>query len=80
MKRSISIKIYSILFFLSSTMKAFADFTNPEEPPEDVPLTPIEDHLWILMIIGLVFMFWKLKSGPKKLLYVKNSFKNANPK
>lgn len=78
MKRSISIKIYSILFFLSSTMTAFADFNNPEEAPEDVPLTPIEDHLWILMIIGLVFIFWKMKSSQKKLLYAKNSFKNTN--
>lgn len=59
-------------------MTALADFNNPEEPPEDVPATPIEDHLWILMIIGLAFIFWKLKSSQKKLLYVKNSFKNTN--
>ncbi len=68
MRNSISIKLYSILFFLCSTISVFADESNPEEPPEDVTVAPISDHLWILFLVGILYIFLKLNPSRKFLL------------
>jgi hypothetical protein len=62
MKSNVKLKTYSIIFFLLTTFSAFAD-DNPEEVPEDLdgPTAPIGDHIWIIALIGIVYIFSKYK-------------------
>lgn len=62
MKNNISLKIYSLTFFLFATLSAFA--ADPEEAPEDLDGTaaPIGDYIWIVAVIGFIYIFMKYKS------------------
>jgi hypothetical protein len=68
MKNNIS-KFYTIVFCLCSTLVAFADpgTTNDTGNLEstDAPM-PIDDYIWILVLVGLVFAFLKLKDIKNK--------------
>lgn len=58
-------KIYIIVFFLCSTFAAFADpgSTNDTGNLEgaDTTAAPIDDYIWLLALIALVFVFFKMK-------------------
>ena len=55
--RNTVIKTCSLIFFLFTTLTAFAD--NPEEVPEDLdgPTAPISDHIWLLALVGFAYIF-----------------------
>lgn len=67
MKSTITLKTYSLIFFLLTTFSAFAD-DNPEEVPEDLdgPTAPIGDHIWIIALVGIAYIFSKYKSKAQK--------------
>jgi hypothetical protein len=65
MKDTISIKLYSILFFLCFSVSAFADAANPEEAPEDVAAAPISGHIYLLFLVGIVYVFYKTRVKTK---------------
>ncbi|WP_143002831.1 hypothetical protein [Psychroflexus sediminis] len=49
--------ILFILFSVLSVATAFAQAGDPPPPPgpvDDLP-TPIDDHLWMIFLVGLVF-------------------------
>jgi len=60
--RNTVIKTCSLIFFLFTTLTAFAD--NPEEVPEDLdgPTAPISDHIWLLALVGFAYIFLKYRS------------------
>lgn len=60
--RDTVIKTCSLIFFLFTTLSAFAD--NPEEVPEDLdgPTAPISDHIWLLALVGFAYIFLKYRS------------------
>ncbi len=61
--KNTAIKFLSVIFFLFSSLSALAQ--NPEEVPEDLDGTPapISDHIWVLALVGLTYVF--LKYSPK---------------
>lgn len=71
MKKIITIKLYSILFFLIFTGKTFADASNPEEAPEDIAATPIGDYAWVLALIGILYIYFKFQPMQKKPISIK---------
>ncbi|NBL64428.1 hypothetical protein GV828_04345 [Flavobacterium sp. NST-5] len=65
-----SLKYLSILvvMFLMSTVNVFAqnpgDFDDPADPnPTDAP---ISGYIWVVALVGLVYVFYKLKSKQLK--------------
>ncbi|TPD65817.1 hypothetical protein [Flavobacterium microcysteis] len=61
--KNTAIKFLSLAFFLFSSLSVLAQ--NPEEVPEDLdgPPAPISDHIWLLALVGLAYVF--LKYSPK---------------
>lgn len=60
--KNTALKTLYLVFFLFTTVTAFAD--NPEEVPEDVdvPPAPISDHLWLLVLVGFAYIFLKYRA------------------
>jgi len=58
-------KIYTILLFLSMSAVAFAqepEFGDEDDTnPLDIPGAPISDYLWVLALIGLAYVFYKMR-------------------
>lgn len=59
MKNTITRNCFSLLFFLFATMVAYAQ--DPEQVPsdEDPLAAPINDYLWVLVLLGLLYVFYK---------------------
>jgi len=63
------LKYYSIVFYLCSSFVAFADPGNNDADgsleTNDGATAPIDDYLWFLLIIGLVYAYyavWKIQN------------------
>jgi hypothetical protein len=73
--KDIALKFSVLIFFLFNSLSVLAQ--NPEEVPEEVdgPSAPISDHLWLLALIGLVYIFFKYtpKTMKAKSSYPKKS-------
>jgi hypothetical protein len=59
------LKYYIASFYLCSTFVLFAqpgsgNSTNDLESA-DAPAAPINDYMWVLAIVGLIFVFIKIK-------------------
>jgi len=68
---------YIALFFLCFNFTLFAQPGSGNGTGDlestDTPAAPIDDFIWILALLGLIFVFIKLKSySRKKELYFKN--------
>ena len=68
--KNILSKLYIIVFFLCSTIAAFADpgttnDTGDLESSDAAPM-PIDDYIWVVTLIGLLFVFVKLKNMQQK--------------
>jgi hypothetical protein len=66
MKKFITKNSLMILALLMSTI-TFAqnpgDFDEPTDTnPLDVPPTPIGDYIWVLALVALVYVFYKMRS------------------
>jgi hypothetical protein len=64
------LKLYLILFYFCSTLVLFAqsgpgddDGTGGLEGGD--PSAPIDDYVWFLAVIGLIFVFMKLRAMQK---------------
>ena len=57
----------SILLFLA-TNPVIAQRRSLEDPGDDpdVPAAPLDDYLWVLVLVGLVFAIIKLKAYAKQ--------------
>ncbi|MBL7869649.1 MAG: hypothetical protein JNM71_16685 [Flavobacterium lindanitolerans] len=57
--KDIALKFSVLIFFLFNSLSVLAQ--NPEEVPEEVdgPIAPISDHLSLLALVGLVYIFCK---------------------
>ena len=55
----------SILLFLA-TNPVIAQRRNLEDPGDDPDSVPIDDYLWVLVLVGLVFAIIKLKAYAKQ--------------
>jgi hypothetical protein len=68
-------KYYFAFFYLCSTIALIAqpgagnDTSNLEGA--DTPAAPINDYLWVLALIGLLFVFMKLKNLQNKKIAIK---------
>lgn len=63
------LKYYTAAFYLCTTFVAFAqpgsnDGTGGLEGEE--PGAPIDDYVWVLLAIGLVYVFFKMRSFVQK--------------
>lgn len=63
------LKYYIAAFYLCSTFVMFAEpGTGTEDPTplesEDAPL-PIDDYIWVLAVLGLIFVFMKYRAIQK---------------
>jgi len=62
------LKYYIVAFYLCSTFVMFAqpgtDDTGSglEGDGDTTPAAPIDDYIWVLALIGLVFVFMKFRS------------------
>lgn len=68
MKKYIA-SLYTLFFTLLFSITSFAqgDFGDPVDPdPLDTPAAPINDYLWVLILVGLVFVFFKYRSHSKR--------------
>ena len=74
MKNSL-LKFHIVVIYLCSTFAMFADpgTTDTAGTMEntDTPTAPIDENLWILAMMGFVFVFIKLKSVKLKEIVVK---------
>ncbi|RRJ90480.1 hypothetical protein [Flavobacterium macacae] len=65
MKKYIAKSFLVVIAFLMSTV-AFAQGDFGGDPadtnPTDEPAAPISDYIWVLAIIGLVYVFYKMKN------------------
>ena len=65
-----ALKCYIAAFYLCSTIMAFAqpgdDNDDGNLETVDAPATPIDDYVWVLAIIGLVFIFMKYRAMQNK--------------
>ena len=64
------LKYYIATFYLCSTFVMFADpgtgsDGDPMENP-DTAAAPIDDYVWVLALIGLVFVFLKFRAIQNK--------------
>lgn len=59
-------KLYTIAFYLCSTIVTFAQpgtDSNGSEPLESQdPAAPIDNYVWFLALIGLAFVFLKFRA------------------
>lgn len=64
MKKYIAKSVLVITALLTSTMTfAQGDFGDGTDPnPTDAPVAPISDYIWALAVIGLVYVFYKMKT------------------
>jgi len=68
-------KYYFAFFYLCSTIVLFAqpgagnDTSNLEGT--DAPAAPINENIWVLALIGLLFVFMKLKNLKNKKIAIK---------
>jgi hypothetical protein len=64
------LKYYIASFYLCSTFALFAqpgsENSTSDLESADAPAAPINDYLWILAIVGLIFVFIKIKIFFKK--------------
>jgi len=64
---SIYLFVFTLLFNLVSFAQAPGDFDdNPDANPLDAPAAPIDDYLWVLALVGLVFVFIWFKANAKQ--------------
>jgi hypothetical protein len=72
--RSYLLKYYLITFCLCSNLVVFAqtpgsgDGSGGLEGP-DAPAAPIDNYLWVLALIGLIYVFLRLKATNVKNLH-----------
>lgn len=64
-------KYYIALFFLCFNFMIFAQPGSGDGSggleSGDTPTAPINDYIWILALLGLIFVFKKMKSVPIKM-------------
>ena len=62
------LKYYIVAFYLCSTFIAFAQpGSGSSDGPLDgdgdtTPLAPIDDYVWVLAVVGLLFVFLKFRA------------------
>lgn len=58
------LKYYIVAFYLCSTFVMFAQPGLPDETDGDTTpaAAPIDDYVWVLALIGLVFVFMKFRA------------------
>ena len=64
MKKVITRSGLMILMLLFSTFTfAQGEFGDPSDlDPLDEPAAPISDYIWVLAVIGLVYVFYKMRN------------------
>jgi hypothetical protein len=64
---AIYISVFTLLFNLVSFAQAPEDFEDPAElDPTDAAAVPIDDYLWVLALVGLIFVFIWFKNHAKQ--------------
>jgi hypothetical protein len=64
MKNS-ALKLYSTAFLFCSSLVMFAQTPGTDDETgslEDVDAVPVNDYIWVLVAIGLVFAFHRFKA------------------
>lgn len=51
---------YMLVLMLSVTT-AFAQTDLPDEPDDLTPATPIDDYFWLVALVGILYVFYKLR-------------------
>lgn len=69
------LKYYLAAFYLCSTFVAFAADTPGDDTADgslestDTAAAPIDNYVWVLALVGLVFVFLKLRAIQNKKLH-----------
>jgi hypothetical protein len=72
--KNTAIKYYAAAFYLCSTFVLFAQpgDTAPgglEGDGDTTPGAPIDDYVWILAVLGLIFVFMKFRAIQNKKMH-----------
>jgi hypothetical protein len=55
--------VFFLLFLEFNSTQAQTGF---DDDVQDVPASPIDDYLWILLVLGTAYVFWKLRAAQQK--------------
>ncbi|NBL64461.1 hypothetical protein GV828_04510 [Flavobacterium sp. NST-5] len=53
MKNNIKYRLALMATIFLNIMSAYADESNPSEPPEDVPQASIDSTIWLIILIAV---------------------------
>jgi hypothetical protein len=56
-----SILLLASLYMLLLSNPIFAQVADPGDDP-DAPAAPIDDYVWVLALIGMIFVFLKVRT------------------
>lgn len=62
-------KITLFVFMLFTTLVSAAegDPTDLPDAPVDAPTAPIDDYVWVLALIGLVYVYFRIRAFTKQV-------------
>jgi hypothetical protein len=61
---TVSFAKIAVLAFVLFTTLVNAQ-TDLPDAPEDVPTAPIDDYVWVLALLGLIYVFQRFRGLPK---------------
>jgi hypothetical protein len=62
MKLKLVYIVNSIILFLITSPLLAQDPTDPGSDPDPAPPAPIDDYIWVLLVIGLFYGFMKFRA------------------
>ncbi len=73
MKKNLLQYFYIAAFYFCSTLTIFAQADPDETDGDTTPSAPIDDYLWILVLVGLLFAFMWFRSVQNNKITEKSS-------
>lgn len=63
---TVSFAKISVLIFMMMFSTILSAQTDLPDVPEDTPAAPIDDYIWVLALVGLIFVFLRFRALAKQ--------------